>query len=200
MIDFISGTVAGKQGSEIVLSVLDGHIGVAVLVSLKTLEQVPGEGQKATLYGYLTFRDDGVIVFGFIDKLERQIFKLLIRVNGLGPKLAITILSNLTSEQLIESVLEADLDLLVGVPGVGKKMAERIILELKSIVGKIDFIKECSLPDGERDIIEDVRKALEGLGFAPSEANKAAKGALKGKKKDLKLEEVVLLALRNINS
>ena len=135
MIDFIEGKLEEKGEEGAVISV--GGLGLGLFVSTPTLQNLPAIGEKVRLYGYLHVREDLLQLYGFGDRRERELFLKLISVSGIGPKVALALLSAYDPETFVRLVSTEDLEAITAVSGVGKKSGQRIILELK---GKLDDI------------------------------------------------------------
>jgi holliday junction DNA helicase RuvA len=164
MIAFLEGTVAEKGADRAVLSA--GGIGYEVMVPTTALSGLPGVGQIGRLYTRLQVRDDSMVLYGFSSQDERSLFDALITVTGVGPKVAIGFLSVLPADALRRAIAAGDADALTLVPGVGKKVAARVILDLKDRLGA-GGEPEPTGPLGE------VREALLALGLTPQEAREA---------------------------
>lgn len=179
MIGKLSGTLEEKQSPWILLDV--GGVGYEMEVSMTTYCQLPEVGERVSLRTHLQVREDGQSFFGFFDLRERELFRCLIKVNGVGPRLALAILSGMDVEQFTAAVINEDTSRLVKLPGVGKKTAQRLVLDLR------DRLAEFALPAGSGDTIsvpipdpprgeshlEDALSALVALGFKPQEASRA---------------------------
>lgn len=173
MIERLRGTVAAKSGEGVVIDV--GGVGFLAEVSAVTLMDVPPIGESCVLFTHLHVREDALQLFGFSSEEERGLFRLLIGVSKIGPKLALAALSCRRARELKKALASGDVALFSSVPGIGKKTAERLILELREKVGDIG-----SLPSGEgRDVLyaDDgrmalARAALVELGMAPQEADR----------------------------
>jgi len=164
VIAFLEGTVAEKAGDRIVLAV--NGTGYEVLVPAMTLSKIPPLGRKARLFTRLQIRDEAMLLYGFATPDERLLFDQLITVTGVGPKVALAILSTLTADSLRRAVFTSDLDALTLVPGVGKKVAGRILLDLKDRLG----IAGDQPATGS---LAEVREAMLSLGLSAQEARDA---------------------------
>jgi Holliday junction DNA helicase RuvA len=186
VIAFLEGEVAGKGAGRAVLSV--GGVGYEVQVPSSTLAKLPPVGSRARLHTRMVVRDDAMTLFGFATADERELFDLLVTVTGVGPKVALSFLSVLAPDALRRAVRAGDLDALTLVPGVGKKVAQRVVLDLKDKLG------------GEVVVIEgplaDVREALVSLGLSPQEASEAM-AALDGDT-DRAVEDLLREALQHV--
>ena len=175
MIGRIVGTLIEKTPPELMVDV--NGIGYEVSASMTTIYDLPQIGGQVTLYTHLLVKEDSHTLYGFIDKSERALFRVLIKVNGIGPKMALAILSSMSSEELISNVQESDVTALTRIPGVGKKTAERLIIELRDKLGQAAKNDLFSAPAVLRQVQADPRQeaeaALISLGYKPQEAAKA---------------------------
>ncbi|NVK74004.1 Holliday junction branch migration protein RuvA [Marinomonas sp. CT5] len=175
MIGRIVGTLVEKTPPELMVDV--GGIGYEISASMTTIYDLPQIGGQVTLYTHLLVKEDSHTLYGFIDKNERALFRVLIKVNGIGPKMALAILSSMSSEELINNVQESDVTALTRIPGVGKKTAERLIIELRDKLGqaaKTDlFTAPAVLRQVQADPRQEAEAALISLGYKPQEAAKA---------------------------
>jgi Holliday junction DNA helicase RuvA len=163
VIAFLEGEVVEKGADRVVLAV--AGTGYEVLVPTSTLVRLPAVGRSARVFTRLQVRDDALVLFGFSDVSQREIFDLLVTVSGVGPKLAQAFLSVLSPDSLRRAVATNDVAALATVPGVGKKMAGRVAMELKDRLGAGDAV-----PVGP---VTEVREALLALGLTPQEATEA---------------------------
>ena len=180
MFYYVSGIVAEIEAN---LAVIDcGGVGYACATTNFTLSQLK-KGEKAKLYTYLNVKEDGVDLFGFTTQSELHTFKLLLGVNGVGPKAALSILSSTTPDNLAMSIVMGDEKTLMAAPGIGKKIAQRIILELKDKLGK-DQGNLSAAPEfggvvsaiGTNSKAKEASEALSVLGYGPQEIAAALKG------------------------
>ncbi len=180
MIAFLRGRVLDKQPNRIIVDV--GGVGYDVQVPLSTFYEVGEEGAEVTLRVYTHVREDALQLYGFLTDLERQVFERLIGISGIGPKLAIAVLSGLDSREVVLAIQRADVARLTGIPGIGKKTAERIVLELKDRLTQLaapvaaEALAGASAGDRLR---EDLLSALQNLGYHRPQAEKAIDAALK---------------------
>lgn len=180
MIGKLSGILEEKQFPWIMLDV--GGVGYELEVSMTTYSQLPDSGSAVSLRTHLQVREDAQSLFGFYDLQERELFRNLIKVNGVGPRLALAILSGMNVEQFTAAVLNEDSSRLVKLPGVGKKTAQRLILDLRDrlpefavVSGSGEKSVEVPIPaaaSGEAHL-DDALSALVALGFKPQEASRA---------------------------
>lgn len=178
MIAFLEGTVAGKTATSIYLNV--AGVGFEVGMSNASLSKVPPAGEHAVVHTHLQVRDDGMSLFGFLTLEEKALFERLITVSGIGPKVALAALSTYDPGQLVDYIAAQDVSAIQRIPGIGKKSASRIILELK---GSFDhgiaslFGEPAPVVD---QAVEGAREALLSMGFTSAEADLALKGAPEG--------------------
>jgi holliday junction DNA helicase RuvA len=192
----ISGTLAQKIPGEIVVDV--SGIGYQVLIPLNVFYQLPEIGAPVRLQIHTHVRDDALQLFGFQDLAEKQIFLLLIGVSGIGPKLAINILSGVPAEELARALKQADQVRLVAIPGVGRKLAERMIVELKDKFATVStFGAESAKPESGSQLMQDAVSALVNLGYKKPEAEKMVGEVLK--KGERSLENVLKDTLRRVS-
>ncbi|HPV50317.1 MAG TPA: Holliday junction branch migration protein RuvA [Smithellaceae bacterium] len=175
MIALLSGKIAYKGVSHIVVEVQG--IGYRVFIPLTTFYELPEMGETVTLHIHTSVRDDAINLFGFYSRQERELFQLMISVSGIGPKVAMNILSGISSSELLEAISAGNLARLVTIPGIGKKMAERLILELREKVKKKISMEAAGAADARRKIndemMEDVLSALVNLGYKTNAARDA---------------------------
>ncbi|MDP1991579.1 MAG: Holliday junction branch migration protein RuvA [Syntrophales bacterium] len=169
MIARLSGILVEKSVTQCIVDVHGA--GYRVVVPLTTFYELPDIGQPVVIHVHTHVREDAIHLYGFHAREEQAIFQLMISVSGIGPKLAINILSGITAGELIRAVTEDDLKRLTGIPGVGKKTAERMVLELKDKVAKLDReTDEVGVVTDEEgaQVKEDALSALVNLGYKGS--------------------------------
>ena len=178
MIAFLEGTVAGKTATSALLNV--GGVGFEVGMSTSALSKLAGAGQQALVYTYLQVRDDGMSLFGFLSQEEKALFERLITVSGVGPKVALAALSSYEPAKLAELIAAQDVSAVQRIPGIGKKTASRIILELKGSFeeGLVSLFDEAK--PRESEALAAAREDLLAMGFTGTEAELALKGAPEG--------------------
>ena len=174
MIALISGEVAVRRGDHVVVSC--GGVGYRLAVSAETLRHVPRVGEPATLFTHLIVRDDALLLYGFATEQERDLFLLLLGVQSVGPKMALAVLSGGPPRELLSAVASGDTARLQAVPGIGKRTAERIVVELREKVGPAtsDDPIVITRTDDPRALARD---GLLGLGFSQSEIDSLLAGA-----------------------
>lgn len=197
MIGRLTGKLIKRDPAHVIIDV--HGVGYRVFVPLSTYYRLPDEGEAVVLHTATHLRDDAVHLYGFFTPHERNLFDLLRGVSGIGPRLAINILSGIAADELIPAIGRGDLVRLSAVPGVGRKTAERIVLELKEKVWSLlEPAEAAAVP--ERDpgegVLQDVVSALLNLGYSRAQASKAASGAIRAVDGDQDFEAVIKQALR----
>lgn len=186
MISLVEGKVVEKSADRVVLSA--GGVGYEAIVSASTVAQLPPVGKDARLFTRLQVRDDALMLYGFATTDERSLFDMLVKVNGVGPRYALAALSVLAPDVFRRAVVSGDVDALIVVPGIGKKVAARIVLDLKDKLG----IDAESVPGP----FSEVREALLSLGLTPQEARDAMTGLANGEV-DRPVEDLLREALQS---
>jgi Holliday junction DNA helicase RuvA len=191
MIALVRGEVAVRRPDHVV--VMAGGVGYRLAVSTETLRHVPGVGKQVTLHAHTILRDDAIALFGFAAEEERDLFLLLLGVQAVGPKVALAVLSGGPPRELLAAIAAGDAARFQAVPGIGKRTAERIIVELRS---KVDdgAAPAITITRGD-DPRRLARDGLLELGFAPAEAESLIAGADGGT-----AEELIAAALRGARS
>lgn len=198
MIAFVKGSLADVESDRVIIDV--GGIGYNVFVSSYTMGRLPLEGNEVKLYTYLNVKEDLMQLYGFLSKDELRIFKLLIGVNGIGPKGGLGILSYLTPDDLRFAVMANDVKAISAAPGIGKKTAEKLILELKDKLGSIEPEE---VPTSEsvtentpfsKQIQTDAVQALVALGYGSTEALRAVTNVMT--EQEDSVEEILKKALK----
>jgi Holliday junction DNA helicase RuvA len=178
MIARIQGILLEKSLASVTLDV--GGVGYRVFVPLTAVYDLPEAGATLVLHIHTHVREDAIQLFGFPDSAQRDLFQMMIAVSGIGPRLAMNILSGIAPDELAEALSRGDLARLTRVPGVGRKMAERMVLELRERVLKAGFAKgqrPGEAPAGPSGVEEDVLSALLNLGYKEAAAQKAIEAA-----------------------
>jgi Holliday junction DNA helicase RuvA len=196
VIDFVEGKLEEKGEDGAVISV--GGLGLSLYVSLKTLQGLPAVGKKIRLYGYLHVREDLLQLYGFDDRRERELFLKLISVSGIGPKVAMALLSAYDPETFVRIISTEDLEAVTAVSGVGKKSGQRIILELKEKLSPL--AEEVSITVGSvgtEDAFKEARDALKGLGYTTAESTRALDG-YQADDGEARVEDLIKYALKRL--
>jgi Holliday junction DNA helicase RuvA len=174
MIGRLRGVLAEKRPPQLLLDV--AGVGYEVEAPMSTFYQLPESGQELVLLIHMVVREDAQLLFGFASESERQFFRALIKVNGVGPRLALTILSGISADEFARAVQDNDTAALVRLPGIGKKTAERLIVEMRDRLG--DWQPVATLKPGAESVIarpnavQDAVSALIALGYKPQEASR----------------------------
>ncbi|MBI3779925.1 MAG: Holliday junction branch migration protein RuvA [candidate division NC10 bacterium] len=201
MIAQLRGRLVSKDPGRVVIDV--SGVGYQVFIPLSTYYHLPAVQQETFLRVYTHVREDAIHLYGFHTPEERSTFELLTGVSGIGPRLASNILSGISVEEFIPAISEGDLARLKAIPGVGKKTAERLILELKDKVLEIPRTTPVVVgrrPSSEQDqTIEDVVSALLNLGCSRKEASRAAEAARDTLGSEADFEKLVKQALKNLS-
>ncbi len=197
MIGLLRGQLVKRDPAHVIVEV--NGVGYRVFVPLSTYYRLPDEGTEVLLHTVTYLREDALHLYGFITERERALFDLLRGVTGIGPRLAINILSGITAEELAGAIGRADLVRLSAIPGVGRKTSERMILELKEKVQSlIEPAEATAAPrrDPSEEVLQDVISALLNLGYSRPVASNAAAKALRTGDGDQDFETVIKQALR----
>ena len=178
MIGLLRGRIADKQPNTLIVDVQG--VGYEVHVPLSTFYDVGDMGTEITLRIYTHVREDALLLYGFLTELERQLFEKLIGISGIGPKLAIAVLSGMDPRDLITSVQRGDVARLTAIPGVGKKTSERIVLELKDRLAQMPggAPVDAAPSSGADRVRSDLLSALQNLGYHRPQADKAVDATL----------------------
>ncbi len=174
MIAFLTGRVAEKASAHCLIDV--GGVGFKLAMSTSSLATLPAEGDTVTVHTYLYVREDELSLFGFESTDEKALFENLLTVSGVGPKVALAALSALSPVSLTEAIAREDATLIASVPGIGKKTAQRIILDLKDRLGLPDLAEAPDAGAASADIAAEATQALLGMGFSSAEVANALKG------------------------
>jgi Holliday junction DNA helicase RuvA len=186
MIGRLRGIIVETSHDSIVLEV--GGVGYQIAVTPRTLSDLPGIGEEVVLHTHLHVREDQLALFGFGSSADKDLFGMLLGVSGVGPKVAMAMLGTMTYEQLSIAVAGEDIAALTAVPGIGKRSAQKLLLELKPKMGVLNEASTVTGPLGE------VREALEGLGYGTDEI----RGTLADMPEDLPIEELLRLSLQRL--
>lgn len=193
MIAKISGTLEHKVPGEVIVNV--GGVGYHIFIPLSVFYRLPEVGETVSLHVHTHLREDALQLFGFLEQQEKQVFLLLNGVVGIGPKLAINILSGIPADDLARALKEGDQPRLLSIPGVGKKLAERMVVELRDKFLTLPS-EEVGQADGSQ-LMRDAVSALVNLGYRRGEAEKSVRDIAQREK--VTLEEVLKHALRRLS-
>ena len=188
MISSLRGRIAATGDNYVVLDV--GGVGFRVFVASTSLERLGGVGQEISLFTHMHVRENELSLYGFAGPEELQLFELLLGVSGIGPKVGLKIVSILSAETLRAAIATGDAAMLTRIPGIGKKTAERVMMDLKDKLGvSLEFVSYPALTNADAEVIS----ALTSLGYSVTEAQAALRSLPQG---DLQLEDKVRLALQ----
>jgi len=191
LIGRLQGTLAEKNPPQVLVDC--NGVGYEVDVPMSTFYNLPAVGDKVTLLTHFVVREDAQILFGFGSAGEREAFRQLIKISGVGPRTALSVLSGMSVADIAQAVTAQDAARLVKVPGIGKKTAERLLLELKGKIGADIGTGAGMAPTS--DAQADIQQALVALGYSDKEAS----AALKSLPKDVSVSEGIKLALKALN-
>lgn len=206
MIGSLRGTLLEKHPPLLLLDV--GGVGYEVQAPMTTFYQLPAVGKEVALHTHLVVREDAQLLYGFIDKATKELFRELIRINGLGPKMALAILSALDGDELAQCIRQNHIDTLIKVPGIGRKTAERLLVEMRdrvthwhsSEVTQTDSTHLlATLSPTAPSMRADAESALQALGYKAQDAEKVVLAVLKEQAVESR-EELIRLALKRMLS
>ncbi len=190
MIGRISGLLAEKNPPEILVDC--NGVGYEVLVPMSTFYNLPGLGEKVSLLTHFVVREDAQILYGFAQPSERAAFRQLIKISGVGPRTALSVLSGMSVEELAQAVTQQEAGRIIKVPGIGKKTAERLLLELKGKLGADIGVNLGGGVNISSDSQSDILQALVALGYSDRDAALA----LKALPKDVGVSDGIKMALK----
>ena len=205
MIGRLRGILLEKQAPDLLIEV--AGVGYEVQLPLTSFYQLPATGIEATIYTHFVVREDAQLLYGFVNQAERALFRQLIKANGVGPKLALTILSGMTAQQFVRCVQLDDISTLVKLPGVGKKTAERLVVEMRDRLKDWGIAPNTQVTDGlvlqddeaifspEQSAEQDAASALVSLGYSQLQADKAVRAV---KQTGMSSEQLIKAALRSM--
>jgi Holliday junction DNA helicase RuvA len=199
MISTIEGILRARDGNRIVVEI--GGVGFEVAVPLRVAESLGDEGERVRLHTYLHVREDTLALYGFPDESERHLFLLLIGVSGVGPRLALSVLALTGAGELARIIHEEKAKALVSIPGIGKKTAERIVLELKDKIELERYLPAVAAAEAgmPRELFEEAVTALESIGLSRANAIKALERVdVSGLGSSYRVEDLVREALKAI--
>jgi Holliday junction DNA helicase RuvA len=201
MISYLHGRLAEKSPTEITVDV--NGVAYAVHIPLSTFEALSEIGSDVKILTYLHFREDAMQLYGFATPAERDLFKLLISISGIGPRMAQGILSGVSVNELKSFIVQGNFNALMSIPGVGKKTAERLVIELRDKVGKLPTLgrEAPATEDKTAAIRSEALLALTSLGYARATAEKAIRSVLQESNgSGLSVEELIKRALRHTST
>lgn len=201
MIDFINGVLEEHGDNYVVVE--NRGIGYKVFVPTSLFSFLPEVGGEVRLYTYLAVKEDGLVLYGFLQKQERELFSLLLRVSGIGPRVALAILGATSADNFYLAVINEDINMLTGIPGIGRKSAQRLILELKEKISSTGIGAgeiaggSTSLPP---NVWFEVREALQLLGYSQEETVKVVKELKQDSSGGSSPEELLRSALQRLSA
>lgn len=194
MIAHIKGIVQSKGADHVVVDV--NGVGYQIFVSLNTLYELPPETMEVSLHIHTHVREDAWHLYGFLNVAEKKLFEQLLKVNGIGPKLATTILSGRTVYEITEAILSQDASRLKAIPGIGQKTAERILIDLKDKIGNLKLEKQSAFSKQNGENREEALSALIHLGYTQPQAQAALNKI--DLQQNLPLKEIIRQGLKNL--
>lgn len=200
MIGQIRGVLVDKKPPDILLEV--NGITYEIQVPLSTLYQLPEVGKQLVLHTHFVVREDAQLLYGFYDAKDKAMFRALIKVNGVGPKMALAILSGMAADELVRTIRSNDISALTKVPGVGKKTAERLIIEMRDRLDEWTTSGSAAMPrsgtESTSAMTRDAETALVGLGYKPQQAARAIAQVLKDNPDIADSEGLIRRALKSM--
>lgn len=196
MISRLSGILLRKEPPALLVDV--NGVGYELEAPMTTFYDLPAVGEKVTLFTHLVVREDAHLLYGFSREAQRRLFRGLLKVNGVGPRVALAVLSGLADDEFVHCVLSEDIARLTQVPGIGRKTAERLIVEMRD---KLPQLSAGSTPApastraAAKDPVSEAMSALIALGYKPNEASRAVRAV---PSKDLSAEEIIRQALKGM--
>ena len=198
MISYVSGKLVERQPTEVIVDVQG--IGYQVFIPTSTYEKLPPLESAVKLLTYHHVREDAALLYGFATKAERAVFGLVITVSGIGPKLALAALSAMSATEFRDRVVNSDVTFLTRIPGVGKKVAERMVVELRDRITRVEGLEGGGAgtlaKDDANQVRADALAALEALGLSRSAAERSIRKVLRNQPHIASVEELIRLALR----
>ncbi len=194
MITYVSGTLVSKSPAEVIVDV--GGMGYHIQIPMSSFDKLPRTGEATRLLTHFHVREDAQTLFGFATESERSLFRTMIGVSGVGPRLALAALSAFPPDALRDHLLAGDIGVLTRIPGVGKKTAERMIVELRDRISDDVQARGEAPATGDAAARQDARAALESLGLSRSEAEKRIRNVLKSSDGSLSAEDLIRRSLQ----
>lgn len=202
MIGRIKGILLDKKAPDLLVDV--NGVGYELQAPMSTFYQLPAPGQGIVLHTHLVVREDAQLLYGFHDEEERLLFRSLIKVNGIGPKVALAILSGVTADEFVRLVRNNDVAALTKIPGIGKKTAERLLVDMRDRLATWQSSAASQALPGEvsavagNDVSADAETALISLGYKPAEAARMVVRALRDNPELGRSEDIIRLALKGM--
>jgi holliday junction DNA helicase RuvA len=192
MIGYLTGKIIAAKPTQILLDV--NGVGYEVRISINTFERISGK-ESVSLFIYTNVKEDAITLFGFYSEAEKEMFELLISISGVGPKSALSLLSGISTDDLKQAIITSNVERMIAVPGIGRKTAERLILELKN---KVRDIKEEELSPVKPSLQKEAVAALSTLGYNLASSEKAVNKIL-SEMPNSSLEELIKRSLKELN-
>ena len=192
MIGYLKGKIISSKPTHILLDV--NGVGYTIKISINTFERISGK-DTVSLFIYTNVKEDAITLFGFYSEAEKEMFELLISINGVGPKSALSLLSGISTDDLRQAIITNNIERIVAVPGIGRKTAERLILELKN---KVRDIKEEGISPAKPSLQKEAVAALTTLGYNLASSEKAVNKIL-SELPNSSLEELIKRSLKELN-
>ncbi len=194
MIARIKGKIISKHPTNVILDV--NGVGFEINITTTTFESI-GDAEEISLHTFLSVREDSLTLYGFATAAEKEMFKLLIGISGIGPKLAQSILSGIQIDELKNAIAQGNVSRIVAIPGIGKKTAERLLVELRDKVETVEEFAETT--ETFSSVRSDAVLALVSLGYNQKQAEKIVRGIL-ATEPDISIEDLIRKSLKNINA
>jgi Holliday junction DNA helicase RuvA len=192
MIGYLTGKIIAAKPTQILLDV--SGVGYEIRISINTFERISGK-EVVSLFIHTHVKEDAITLFGFYSEAEKEMFELLISINGVGPKSALSLLSGISTDDLKQAIVTSNVERMIAVPGIGRKTAERLILELKN---KVRDIKEEGIAPSKPSLQKEAVAALSTLGYNLASSEKAVNKIL-SEISDCSLEELIKRSLKELN-
>ena len=195
MIGHLTGKILTKKPTQVLLDV--NGVGYQINISINTFDKISTIGEQISLHTYLSVREDALILFGFHTFTEKELFEILIGVNGIGPKLALGILSGISANEFKDAIAHSNISRLVLIPGIGKKTAERMVIELRDKVDRVST-SDSKLDTKSFSTKADAIAALIGLGYNQKTADSVTRSLLE-ENSELSIEDLIKESLKKLN-
>lgn len=196
MIAHLTGKILSKKPTQIILDV--NGVGYRINISINTFDKIAEVGEQASLNTYLSVKEDSITLFGFYSLAEKELFEILISVNGVGPKSAQGILSGIGVDEFKDAIFNGNIGRLVAIPGIGRKTAERIIIDLRDKINKVSD-SESKISSKSFSLRDDAMAALIGLGYNQKTADHITRKILEHNPL-ISLEDLIKESLKNLNN
>lgn len=192
MIGYLTGKIISAKPTQVLLDV--NGVGYEIRISINTFERISGK-ETISLFIYTNVKEDSITLFGFYSEVEKDMFELLITINGVGPKSALSLLSGISTDDLKQAIVTSNVERMIAVPGIGRKTAERLILELKN---KVRDIKDEGISSTKPSLQKEAVIALTTLGYNLVSSEKVVNKIL-SELPDCSLEELIKRSLKELN-